>query len=655
MFRLKTGRVGQKWSCRGPAAALWLGVLGTGIVRPGPAWGIGLQWPLDGGGWRGPIIHGLTRDGQRVSIGSEGTQGDDSGALLLYHGAQLSDEDAVRRFLQTKVGSLVAIHILRDENPQGFGGHLEDTFKSQGAMSVSFAVNDVPFCFYGARATVHPDGQLTLMGYVPPTAEMEVSPTPVAAWPTQELALETALSAVGEAGGRDVVSSSGAGHHRCYLVDSGELRPVWKNLIQKGRDLYATYSDEGQLWAAEPLFFHATGSARVYPSDPVSTPNLESVSLNGLVGDGSLSTTELVTAVPTGVAQVSRSDHRFDFDPSTPAFLETSVFVNAVRHLAHVKGLGFAWYGSQPLLLRIAGASMPNNARFLPVGGSKNGPVIDIGRGEGGILRNLEVDSGVVAHELGHFVVYRHLTKTSGESLVLHEALADYFEATRSGDGCLAESICPTDSLACVVRGRCLRTADNGFKYGDKNWMGWMSSTGQYSHLHAQVFSGLLWSVRQGAAAGSSLFDTVVMRAISALPQEGGFTDFLKALEQADKQYAAGQDLALLSSQINLRNLSEFATIDVGQGGDPVIKSLPDTGGQPREAVSVDQPRTQRGRGSQTPSCGVVGVERFPLVETILLFIIPCLALNAGRAPRRVYLWVDFINKNKYKKRGRRD
>jgi hypothetical protein len=198
-----------------------------------------------------------------------------------------------------------------------------------------------------------------------------------------------------------------------------------------------------------------------------------------------------------------------------------------------------------------------------------------------------------------------------------------------------------------------LRTAENDFKYGDKNWNSWMSSTGSYSHLHAQVFSGLLWSIRKGTAAGQKVFDTVVMRAISALPQEGGFTDFLKALEEADQQYAAGQSLALLANQINLRNLAEFAKIDVSRSQDPVVKSLPDSARQPTEATVPDQPVSRRGHGSRSPSCGVVGALPSPRLATLFLLIFPMLlpliglAVLAPRRHQRMVV-VDKVNKIKY-------
>lgn len=81
------------------------------------------------------------------------------------------------------------------------------------------------------------------------------------------------------------------------------------------------------------------------------------------------------------------------------------------------------------------------------------------------MLTNLPVDADVIGHEFGHHIIYQTITSVSGESLILHEGLADYFTFAHTKDDSLGESICPAGSLACWTKGQCLRTANNDINF----------------------------------------------------------------------------------------------------------------------------------------------------------------------------------------------
>ena len=68
-----------------------------------------------------------------------------------------------------------------------------------------------------------------------------------------------------------------------------------------------------------------------------------------------------------------------------------------------------------------------NNALYVPKETETDAAKIMIGNGDGNILKNLPQDREVISHELGHHIIYHHITQTSGESLILHEGLADFF------------------------------------------------------------------------------------------------------------------------------------------------------------------------------------------------------------------------------------
>ena len=99
--------------------------------------------------------------------------------------------------------------------------------------------------------------------------------------------------------------------------------------------------------------------------------------------------------------------------------------------------------------------------RFLRPEGTKCifGQGTKSGTETGNGLRNLGLDLDVVAHEMGHMVVFETLrdARPSTETLVVHEGLADALANQHAGDPCVAESVCPNGSGFCQVPRMCLR------------------------------------------------------------------------------------------------------------------------------------------------------------------------------------------------------
>ena len=145
------------------------------------------------------------------------------------------------------------------------------------------------------------------------------------------------------------------------------------------------------------------------------------------------------------------------------------------------------------------------------------------------VLDNLPKDTDVISHEYGHHVIYKSLKSTRGESLILHEGLADFFVFARTGDGCLGESICPSGSQICEVD-QCLRTADNSLVYGE----------GLYPHKPAhqkgQLISGYLWDLAQSNDVPLEDLERMVLRAIDLLVSDSGIEHFMLALYNADQE-----------------------------------------------------------------------------------------------------------------------
>ena len=84
----------------------------------------------------------------------------------------------------------------------------------------------------------------------------------------------------------------------------------------------------------------------------------------------------------------------------------------------------------------------------------KSNGVIELGRGVQ-VFNNMGLDIDVVAHEVGHFIVWQGIQfsvprmdeSQKIHTAAIHEGLADFFTFASTGDACLAESICSADAF----------------------------------------------------------------------------------------------------------------------------------------------------------------------------------------------------------------
>ena len=98
------------------------------------------------------------------------------------------------------------------------------------------------------------------------------------------------------------------------------------------------------------------------------------------------------------------------------------------------------------------------------------------------------------------------ITRISGESLVLHEGLSDFFTFARTGNACLGESICPATSDFCYVPNQCLRTGDNDLALGD-------AISSPEPHMKSQFISGL-WDLIKKDKAPANVWAALVLKAV---------------------------------------------------------------------------------------------------------------------------------------------
>lgn len=393
----------------------------------------------------------------------------------------------------------------------------------------------------------------------------------------------------------------------CYFADKNGDLIRSKEVLFSADDLsYKAIVSADRVISMMPNFFDVTGKAKVYTSNPADG-RFTNFTLEGLVSDGSLENDYFTTST-TGT-KAEEDDHIFNYSPSDGRFDETSLFVHANEQLSFFKDLGYKWSGDDKINIFVHAVvnGSVNNALYTPASGV-NPPKIQVGDGDGVRLKNLPKDADVVRHELGHHIVYDTLKSTRGESLVMHEGLADFFAFAFSGDACLGESICPEDSpLKCEVEKECLRSADNDYVL-NKN-------TKPEAHFKSQFVSGMLWDLRD--EIDESKLTQIVFDGVSLLLDESGYHDLVLGLLIAEDESDNGKYCQKIYDAATARGLESYIA-DFGCGDDlPALSALDNAGGETEGVTAV----SKRSGGNQGGlfNCGMVGSEHHQMPSLALL------------------------------------
>jgi hypothetical protein len=476
-------------------------------------------------------------------------------------------------------------------------------------LDVRYTVGGIPLHGFQARAHALADGGVLVIGNVPQIDAGE--PAPAADWPEVDLAAEHAISAVIDSGYADGEPRVTA-QERVLYVSGNHLLPAWRLHVVSGPRPFDVVADAVEALAVERGFFDVDGSGKVYDQNIITgAPTVQT--FKNMNGDNTLASEFVKVVVPENTAPAAGTDNVFDFEPGSESFVQTQAYSNASKHFAWFTNLGFQWYGPKPLEVRLheKPGGRSNNALFVP-GSATDGslPSITIDDGDGIDLQNLATDGDVVSHEFGHHVIYSTLRSTDGESLVLHEGLADFFAFSRAGDACLGESICPAQSQACIVPAHCLRTAELDLKYNDDNWTKWAGARYRLGHLHGQIISGMLWDMRKAAVYQPDELSALVFKAVSLFTESAGFHEFLLALLAADSELYGNAHEAQIRAAAEARGIESFfdSTAAAGSPG----------GGATTPAEKKES------KGNENPMrCGVVAGSGGPMSP----FALPLLAL----------------------------
>jgi hypothetical protein len=418
-----------------------------------------------------------------------------------------------------------------------------------------FKFNGFPLCDFSVTAHTRTGSDPIILGKIPGFQPVLRTLT-AEDFPTVQGTVDRIVWEIGQGSqGMKVTQVS-----RCLKTVDGQWVTALKVALTAGGLPYTAVADDTNVFDLNGLFFSVSGTVSAYKKNAVD--GLKGSFTVDLVGDSHLTSSQLTTTTGA-ISRATAADHQFNYTASDPEFAEANAFAHVNSIVDWFKGLGYKWI--TPVLtirtredIPVPGGASKDNALYVPSGfqplsGAPNsGPVIAVADGSGSILRDLPTDSDVVTHEFGHHVLFKKLKSTTvaeardgsitnlNHSAILHEGLADFFTFAYTGDACLAESICPPNTTACVVmtaQKQCLRSGSNDLIYdSDAYW-----NLGKAVHLKGQLVSATMWDIRNRPGVSADDFTKIAYASVDFLLATSSYTDWLVALMSADKDLFDGK------------------------------------------------------------------------------------------------------------------
>ena len=482
-------------------------------------------------------------------------------------------KDPLRTLLEDKgLHPYLGMKLMKRIDTGAFGLTQTSGSRIQSISDYEFQVGAHAVCGVTLRVVEHGDGSTVVVGSIPTVDQ--VMPFQDEDWPSASASARRAIAGVAQQQGLNEHDGKVAAMSRCVLNEQGNLEPVWNFVITFADLQYTAWSTESRIAYAAPRHFDANATVRAYDSNRVSGA-LKDYTIE-VTGDGTLSNELFQAGSALGGPRASDDSNNFVYGITDPRFEEASTFAYANQQYDFVKSMGYTWSGPKPVKIAVHAniGGTTSNAFYSPsVTGEP--PVIFVGDGDGKTLQNLAFDADVVGHEFGHHVVFQSITRRDGESLVLHEGLADFLANARSGNACLGESVCPEQSAVCYVRSKCLRTADNTLNYTSDEYR-YMSDP----HRKGQLVSGFLWDLRKNGVMAGDTLTRYVLEAIPYLPANAGFKSLVAAMlfvaQKHDGTYAGAITDAATARGLSPESLDIYMTDLTGSLKNPPVAASDD-------------------------------------------------------------------------------
>lgn len=362
---------------------------------------------------------------------------------------------------------------------------------------------------------------------------------------SDEKAIEVAKNAVKCAATRSQISTDSI----IYGRDGVAVNAIQVNIPSKnplGDFVCVINAVDGSVISTEDIMNHADETPAPAPApEPVVLGslyvlnplkcNITNEKLTNLTSNGKGLKGKWVNVVNEDTtAAVLGADGNYIFDPNDTHFDEVCAYyyINAVHDY-------FAKYGftglDRPIKVTVHYGTKYDNAFFSPMEGA-------IALGDGNKLNDLAKEESVSYHEYGHAVTNAMVYMPySSESGAINEAFSDYVASTMTEDPMVGEW-----AVAKMNR-PFIRNMDNKTHYPE--------DIQNEVHYDSNIYGGGLWDLRK--ALGAEKTDKIVHYSRNYLKgiKNQKFTDGVKALISADKEFCAGENAALIAKIFEARGI----------------------------------------------------------------------------------------------------
>jgi Fungalysin metallopeptidase (M36) len=281
----------------------------------------------------------------------------------------------------------------------------------------------------------------------------------------------------------------------------------------------------------------AAGQAQVYPVNPLQTPDLADVTLDGLEDPGNILRGPAIDVNPPSGARLDRPGGDFRVNPTDPVFDEVQAYYHLWRVKEYFNGVAdAALMGVRPftpMKATVNDPQSPNNAYYMPTTG-------ELRFGEFG-SRSSARSGSIVYHEFGHAVtdgicqLGRAKAKNT-ESRGLSEGYSDYFAASLLDDPRLGDYVLGNPSGA-------RNCSDPGLRF-PAGYLGEEHDTGA-------VWAAVLWAVHQ--RLGRDTADKLAIEALDFLGSSSTFNDARAALHSVDSKLFGGANKQVIDEEYDGR------------------------------------------------------------------------------------------------------
>jgi hypothetical protein len=324
---------------------------------------------------------------------------------------------------------------------------------------------------------------------------------------------------------------------------------------------YKAIISNKKIHSLQPLFFHVRDiTTQAYSTDEREIKKtLKRYTLKNISSSGTLCSKKFrVELSPyNNSGQIAfETSGEFIYNPETQLlkFEQASMFTHAEIQAEWITNLEFfnKWNPEQIILELYEwddDDGLSNDAAYYPSEGGEKAKII-LARGNGISLHNIRTDGEAVQHEVNHHIIYDYITYIGGESLILHEGLADAFVMLRNKNSCLGEFLCPKKGIC--SSNKCLRSADNNMNLNDADFP-------YEPHVASQAVSGFIWDIADSTKESSYLeVANLTYKALSLLSNAGGYEELIVNLLLADKNIYAGKYCNKIEATAKKRGFDKY-------------------------------------------------------------------------------------------------